>query len=529
MQAFRPALATACALVIAAVAPPSLAKDWDVRARGRLLYDDGSGPKPVAGAKVKVMDADTDFDDTLGEGWTDANGNFNVAGRGGDPSLPFGICDDNCTKPDPYVSVALRNDRVEIETEIGFTWHANTASRSNTAGDLDFGSFKFSSTDGGHAGILFARTIQQYDHYTSLVGGRIPRHDGKINILFPALLAAGVPWTTEESIHWPGGEDRWNAVFHEFGHRVRHAADGDFAHFLYDVARFTYTQQHRYEMKSNLGFAFNEGFAEYHATLLDPHENTTFAHWGQIAGGDEIEGNVAAKLKHLSDACGGFKNVWASLTSASIHSYGELEGAMKRKFPSCFIPKVQVHPNLPLVKFVPHAIEKQTAVVQALAATVGAVQPVIHLKAAARNQAAFAGQQPAFARLMAARSQTHRVVAKAAHDAFRKHMLAFRPITFETAKSGEFLKQRQAARHGFIHDALGPQLAEVDKLLAHVKVERAAASNAGLHKHLDYLKARYEKRAAELRKALAAPASAAMKIPIHLLPRSFGGAVVAVR
>ena len=519
-----------CAAVAAVHSPASLAKDWDVRAKGRVLYDDGAGLKPIAGAKVSLRDSDTVFDETLAEGVTDASGNFNVPGRGGDTGLPFGICNDTCTKPDPYVTVTLRNDRVEVETELGFSWHANTPVHDNTAGEINFGSFKFSSTDGGHAEILFARTTQQYDNFSRLVGGRIPRHDGKINLLFPAVLAAGVPWTTEESIHWPGGEDRWDAVFHEFGHRIRHAQDGDFGHFLYDVARFTYTQQHWTEKHTNAGFAFNEGWAEYHATLLDPHEQTRFARWSQIAGGDEVEGNVAQKLMHLSDSCGGFKNTWAVLQSASVHSYGEYEAALKKKFPACLAPKFKVASPGALVKFVPLTLEKQNASLARIT-TAASVKPPVFVKAVARAAPApaFAVQHAALQRLSATRTQSHELVVRAATDAFRKHFLSLKPITFELAKSGEFLKQRQAARSAFLKEALTPQLTEIDKLLAQVKHERAAPANAILVKHFDYLKARYEKRAAELRSALAQPASPSMKIPVHLLPRSLGSAVTAVQ
>ena len=62
-------------------------------------------------------------------------------------------------------------------------------------------------------------------------------------------------------------------MFHEFGHRIRHAADGDEAHFLGDAIRFQYARHPAADDHANLGFAFNEGWAEYHATLLDPDGN----------------------------------------------------------------------------------------------------------------------------------------------------------------------------------------------------------------------------------------------------------------
>src|SRR2546425_10716123 len=126
----RFARAVRCTAALVLLSTPIQARDWDVRARGRVVFNDpNAGWRPIAGANIKVMDSDILIDDTLGEGWTDGNGNFNVPGRGGDAWLPLGVCDDNCTKPDVYVTVALRNDRAEVETEIGFTWHANTGVR----------------------------------------------------------------------------------------------------------------------------------------------------------------------------------------------------------------------------------------------------------------------------------------------------------------------------------------------------------------------------------------------------------------
>lgn len=41
--------------------------------------------------------------------------------------------------------------------------------------------------------------------------------------------------------------------------------DGDFAHFMYDVVRFWYMRNHNCGTKSNYGYAFNEGWAEFWA------------------------------------------------------------------------------------------------------------------------------------------------------------------------------------------------------------------------------------------------------------------------
>ena len=521
---------------VALLATAADAKDWDVRAHGRLVYDDGTGSKPVVGAHVKAMDQDTLFDDTIAEGWTDANGNFDIRGRAGDPGLPFGICDDNCTKPDVYVTVQLANDRAVVETELGFNWHADTRVRNNAAGDLDFGAFKFASTDGGHAEILFARVVQQYDNFTRLTGGRIPKHDGKISVLFPALLAAGVPWTTDESIHWPGSESRWNAVYHEFGHRIREAADGDFAHFLYDVARFTYAQQHWYDKTTNAGFAFNEGWAEYHATLLDPSERSSLTSWAARPGGDSVEGNVAAKITHLSDKCGGFKNLWVALTAGPVHSYAEFEAAVRRKFPGCFTPPAAtLRAPLALARLNGVTVAAQGVALRNIAAAVAARSELLHaqpyLKAHLRQptRAEFAPEAAVLQRLGVVRSAAHVATVKAANASFQKHYLALQPITEESAKSGLYQQQRAVARHAFMTEALSPQLAEVEKVLAEIRTQRATPGGASLAKHLDGMKVLIEKRAQALRQVLALKPSHDLKIPLDLLPRSLAVELVAAR
>ncbi len=515
--------------LIALLSLPALAKDWNVNGRGRVTYNDGSGDKPLAGAHVRLMDSDTVFDETLGEGWTDGNGNFNINGRGGDTGLPFGICDDNCTKPDPYIIIDLKNDRIEVETEIGFTWHAHTPTHDNTAGSIDFGTFHFASADGQHAQILFGRTKQQYDHFTATVGGLIPSHGGKINVLFPALLAAGVPWTTEESMHWPGSESRWNAVYHEFGHRIREAADGDFAHFLGDVISYSYLQQHWYDKKTNAGFAFNEGFAEYHSTLLDPNERNTFAAW-HVNGGDDIEGNVAAKLAGLSNKCGGFKNMWAVLSDHSrVHSYAEFESTMKRKFPSCFkaAPAPAPRPSAAVVKFNPILLQHQQLVLANWAKALDARRLILVKKQylTAKVAPPLAAHQQTLVKLHALRAASRAAWRAAAISAFKKHLGSFKPITEASAKSKQYLADRQAARSGFIQEAFSAQLKEIEKVAAEVKKERADAKSAPLHPHFDFLLARYSKRTAELKQALAQKASPDMKIPVHLLPRAFGAEV----
>ncbi len=52
-------------------------------------------------------------------------------------------------------------------------------------------------------------------------------------------------------------------LFHEFGHSVRHVADGAHTHWDYDNFRFVYARGHDGGQVTNKGFVFNEGWANY--------------------------------------------------------------------------------------------------------------------------------------------------------------------------------------------------------------------------------------------------------------------------
>src|SRR5205085_9811601 len=88
---------------------------------------------------------------------------------------------------------------------------------------------------------------------------------------------------------------------HEFGHTVRHKLDGGLAHFLFDVGHFNYLQNHSACNRTNPGFAFNEGWAEYWANDYGPAPNCP----GASPTDYSIEGNVASALAGLDANCRG--------------------------------------------------------------------------------------------------------------------------------------------------------------------------------------------------------------------------------
>ncbi len=504
------------------------AKDWDVRGYGQVVYTDGA-VKPLKGAHITLLDIDVDFDDEIASGYTATDGRFDLSGRGGDPKFPF-ICDDNCSKPDPAVEVELENSLITVETELGFNWHATTPEHSNTAGTINFGTFQFASTDGRHAETLFARSLYQYEQVRSWLnspGFLLPRHNGHMNVLFPAVLAAGVPWTTEESIHWPGSFTDFDAVYHEFGHRLRHAADGDFFHFLSDVARYSYMQQHVATKRTNTGFAFNEGWAEYFSTFLDAGERTTFSNWTTVTGGDEVEGNVAAKLKALSDLCG-FPVMWETLRSNTIHSFAEFDRAIRARNSGrgqCLAPRHVV--VLPL----------RTAVfVKQVAAAPGAPQAA-NLALADRMDRNAGRIQTSRKYIQVAKTGNtagHQVVVRvvdrrikafqswesAIRAAYRRNVDALKPLSEANTKDGSARTERRNAKASFVRAAVEPRLTQIADLRRSLDTERAATKDPAIHAYLDALKGRYDRAEIALRASLATASTDSPSIPARLLPRS---------
>ena len=319
---------------IGILASAKTASAGNVRGTGKVVYytagAGGGSTLPLAGARVHLVDDDGAVgDDTLKTGYTDANGNFDLSTSSEDCWL--------CGKLDPYVIIELESSggKQVVESEILKTnFTCATSVRNETEGTISFGNITCTSTNGKDATALFANLTRSYNKFTQLTGqSSIPAHGGKAAALFPCVLASGVPWTTEESIHWPAGYRRFESVAHEFGHRVRHAQDGDFAHFLSDVATYTYPQHHAYDKVTNEGFAFNEGWAEYYASQLESGDATTLKDWKPLNNNsNSIEGNVAAKLYKLSNQCGGMKRMWTTLQAGGIHSYTQFSNKLKAAF-----------------------------------------------------------------------------------------------------------------------------------------------------------------------------------------------------
>lgn len=335
-----------------------------VRATGTVQYAEnganGGTKLGLGGVRVKLLDDELIGSTVLRTGYTNASGQFDISANADD-----GIWQG---KLDPFIRVELESDggKLVVESEIfKINVTCSTGVRNETEGTIPFGNISCGGQN-ADAAAIYAHMRKAYEKFTQLTTQTsVPRHSGKAATLFPCVLAAGVPYTTEESVHWPYGYRAFKAAFHEFGHRIRHAQDGDFAHFLGDVAAYTYMQHHDLEKVTNEGFAFNEGWAEYNAAQSSTTSANTLNTWAMINGGaNNIEGNVAAKLQKLSNNCGGFRRMWSTLQSGSFHKYSELANKLKNdfnanatlrtQFPSC-VPNIVATLDAPESTDVPPA------------------------------------------------------------------------------------------------------------------------------------------------------------------------------
>lgn len=319
-----------------------------IRAKGRLVYKNPDGNYvPLARAKVKLMDEDFGpHDQTMAVGITDADGRFDLAGTADDSGWP-----------DPYVEfIMFENHRVDVRDPFGNSARSYTPTLPESCGVVDFGEQRWEAAELNP--ILYARGQRAYQRWQDRTSDtRVPKNDGIVEVEYPTVLIWNTPYTTLTTIHWQWhGENKvdYDALDHEFGHRLRHAADGGETHFNWDATRFTYARNHSSTDKTNEGFAFNEGWAIYHKWAINRDAPTTAS--GSVAlsadtGDDEVEGDVAEHLKALHNACGGLKKLWGAMRDAGpdkFHSIDEYRSVFLARNPTCKMPGATGSSSSPL-------------------------------------------------------------------------------------------------------------------------------------------------------------------------------------
>ena len=289
-----------------------LGNNYPVTVTGHVFGFDWSDSRvpgirfPLAGARIELMDSDADgsqlFDDVMGTAVVNADGSFTVTGSGGDPG------DFGWSKPDVYVRFIYNfNDKVRLTDELDRTRYANTPEHEhdNFQGTLDIGTWTIgmdiSSGEASKSGV-WNKVCESWNDYTRIMGEE-PK-SGYCDAEYWSAIYAGTPWTSDNTIHWPIHYTS-SAARHEFGHLIRHSFDGDRDHFNWDVTRFRYARTHNpcdadcdnwatESAEMNMGYAFNEGWAEFWAEEYYYNCSAGFS--------AECEGGVAYTLRFLEDS-----------------------------------------------------------------------------------------------------------------------------------------------------------------------------------------------------------------------------------
>lgn len=311
-------------------ATPAMAKDYNVTITGSAFCRDSTTGQdmPLVGARVQMMDSDargsTIFDDIMGASHVNPDGSFMVTGKGGDPG------NYSWSRPDVYVRIVFNDDvgareTDEINNDQWFDTPEHKHDNTPDGSQIDFGGWvngvHAPHGDGTKCGV-WMNAHRAYQDAVTLLGGPPPA--GHYHVLYWSAVWSGTPWTNTDTTHWPIGFPLY-ASYHEFGHSVRHAADGNGSHFTYDVVRFRYARNHSTcdagananaldSAASTRAFAFNEGWAEYWSGDVSG--------CGSITRPD-LEGNVAAALFAIGQTPGMSKKRMVAVLTAhpgAIHS-----------------------------------------------------------------------------------------------------------------------------------------------------------------------------------------------------------------
>ncbi|CAH1794827.1 unnamed protein product [Owenia fusiformis] len=287
----------------------------DVSIRGRFTC----GGAAVKNALVRLLDQDYLVDDILADGWTDENGEFELSGDGvdgwnGNPDVFIKLEYNYLNK----MVVKDRTLRVRYET---------SEITNNFSGKSDIGTINVNNE---HCRVyqLFREAILDYTLRSE--NDNLPYDYLTVHTDALLSLVSGTrkPWSNIDTIRVPGGYPlNATTARHELAHTLRHAMDGGRLHWWADISSYSYVQPHHCNMRSNPGFAFNEGWAIYWSGNCKCSEGSDM----------NVEGHVAARLCELA-RCKSDSQMWDILESnpGTIHSYAEFEEKLFSKYqPAC--------------------------------------------------------------------------------------------------------------------------------------------------------------------------------------------------
>ena len=535
-----------------------------VHAFGRFFFKNETGVStPLARVQVKLMDENFGPTDTeMARGFTDADGRFDLTGTSNhNQSNCIGA---GCKRPDPYVEFVLEEDhRIDVKDPLENSARQHTQTMERTCGDVDFQHQEWSGAQLDP--ILYFRGQRAYTNFTTLTGdARVPGNGGLVGIEYPTALIADTPYTTWDTIHWQWhgqGKEDFSGLDHEFGHRIRQGADGDTDHFNWDATRFRYLRDHDFTAITNEGFAFNEGWAEYHFTLLHSGASVPNGTWDGPKG-DIVEGDVANQLFNLAQACGGFPRMWNTMKEAgnnAFHSIGEFRAEFVRRNPTCGTsrillpqggtPQAQPEPtptaaamkrqmpasSNPSGPGAPVSVGATELLAPAQRATIeNRLLRLDGRKVQARDVAKLRipADMPAASRLAIERLNAKRAAgAEALHAdtaaAYRKAIESLKPGTPESMSDGSYETARQAAQDAFAASVVDARMRYLQAVRDSLAAEKAQTVEPRLVAFIDSLNEKNTQGETEL-KRIPTSRSMVVKPLAELLPKSFWEATISM-
>jgi hypothetical protein len=407
-------------------------------------------PRAIAGAQVWIYRDDPYwFDEVVARTYTDAEGRFTQ---------------DVYTSEEGeyYAKLRLYNGDVKlVDAENSQVWCAETQPHlSNREGLLDFGTRVISSDNG--AGTPRAAVWQGFqeaiEEFQGLMGHGIPQ--GQLNI--EVWRGHIWPLTYYDEIHWAhgfatGGNFRYRNTYHEFGHAFRHTMDGSNWHWDADNTRFIYAREHDHCYKSNEGYAFNEGWAEYWA--WDTKCCSDFSN------DPEVEGTVAHHLRALSECPKvGRRGMLQVLERGPerIHSIGDFRREFAAQFPDCPMPSLDS--DCTAAMFAPAAVQEEQVASLVLDVPTQRAQLMIAINSLESSIAALRAQQSStgglrFFALGAAAEEGDLVVQRlreqlAELDGGIPLESFSQRVFFERFRTAEFVNQRKSIQIRALQEAL---------------------------------------------------------------------------
>lgn len=282
---------------------------YHVTATGRIVCHGRGLPY----SRITLMDDDWPVDKTMGTAVTNSQGYFTVSGSASDIS----IFNSKKRRPDLLIRMDYRYyssyyGSFEVKRPL-YKGKEKTSTLSDREGNVSFGT-RYFNTEACRSYLSFYDAIK---NFRTRVGYHLP-FDLKVST--DVLVHGGTAYALYDDIKLPKGSFvSYETAKHELAHTLRHRYDGALSHFVYDAGRFVYTRTHYCSKSTNLGFAFNEGWAEFWAGSCLT---------GSATGSKIVEGNVASALRKLQSDCNSSDyRMWEVLrkNAGRIHSYSSYE------------------------------------------------------------------------------------------------------------------------------------------------------------------------------------------------------------